>query len=124
MTIVFVVFGFALLLPAAIRGGASAPPLPFAIGWLVVTVGWFGFNVVRAPYHVTIHPDGRVHFDRLLGRDDVRAADITRIRRFWIYSAIIDTRQGTIWLRVLLSEMFDFLDTLRQLNPRIEVEGL
>ena len=124
MTVFFAIFGLALLLPMSIKGGPDAPPLGFTILWLVVVVGWFGFNVVRAPYRVTVEADGRVIFDRLVGRFQVPATEIRSVRRFWVYSAIVETNHGNIWLRVFLSEMFDFLNRLRELNPGLQVRGL
>ena len=122
MTLVFTIFGLALLLPQTL---AERPEeLPFMLMWFAV-LAWFWFNVLTSPYEVRMEADGRIVFRSLVRRREVHASQIRRVKGLPLHGGIQFTHDGgRIWLRVPLRSFYDFLIRLRELNPGIDTTGV
>jgi hypothetical protein len=119
MTIAFTGIGLTQLLPHA-RAGAGGEAL-FAVGWFAI-LATFWFKILTSPFKVTIEPDGRVVLRSVLRSREVHASRIRSIASTRTDQGLSILHEGGRSLVVMpLDDPHDFVYTLRELNPRIDV---
>jgi hypothetical protein len=123
----------------------SPQPMAPALVWPgVVFLAWgllWLFVALRKPYRATVHDDGDVEFEALLGRWRVPVSDVRwvkglvyelvevqdgwlqrlfRCRPLFTYGFLLRHTHGWVWLWAHRQEMYEFINALQALNPGIE----
>jgi len=117
--VAFTYIGITRLLPGARAGDTGE--LVFAVAWFGI-LSTFWFKLLTSPFKVTIEQDGRVVFRSALRRREVHASRIRSIASTRTDQALsVLYEGGRVTIPMQLDDPHDFLYTLRELNPRIEV---
>ena len=102
----------------------QGPPPWLFLPWLFACVLLWYFYVLRIPFELTVRDDKSVEFRSVIKRTVVYALDIKSIK------AGLDTRWvkikhagGTLRLANHIDGFYDFIWTLKSINPSIEVRG-
>jgi hypothetical protein len=94
----------------------------------VVVVGMFFHFALRIPIEITINEDQEVEFRGRLRTIAVPVSDIVMIRTGeWFdpnrFQAVLRHKEGKLTLINQFSDFADFLATVKELNPSIEIKG-
>jgi molybdopterin/thiamine biosynthesis adenylyltransferase len=101
---------------------ASDKWLPLAFIF-VMLVMWF--LTLRPPYRLTIRDDHRVEFKSLLRTVVIASHEIKSIKAQVLQPGMAELKheRGKIQLALQFDGFYEFLGTLKKLNPDIEIRG-
>lgn len=114
--------GLALMVIESRNSQAPDKWLPLAFIFVMLAM-WF--LTLRAPYRLTIRDDHCVEFKSLLRTMVIASHEIKSIkaRIFQPGMAELKHEKGKIQLAVQFDGFYEFLGTLKKLNPDIEIRG-
>ena len=113
-------FAFLLVLTLVTVFGLffAEPRWFFAV--ILLALVWEWNRHLRAPIRVRVSDDGSIEFRTLIGRREIEATTIERIRRAGRYCSI-EHGGRTTNLYANMEGLEDFLSHLRAANPELEV---
>jgi hypothetical protein len=105
----------------------AASVVATAVTWLIVPAGFFYF-ALAFPIEITIGEDATVRFRSQLRTITIPIADIISISTLgWCdpnrFNAVVRHKGGKLTLVNQFDDFEDFLATLRELNPSVEIKG-
>jgi uncharacterized membrane protein YfcA len=116
--------GLTLVLTIALLIALVLNPRPALAVAVAAVLGWFWFNVLRSPYEVSIDRDS-VTFVALGRRITASIGSIRRVVGQGYNSGfVVEGTDFKVWFRVPLRDTFDFLTSLREVNPAIEISRM
>jgi hypothetical protein len=96
--------------------------------WLVYVAVVAAYAAYAFTFEITVQPDGRIVFRSLLRTRTVPASDIVSIRPGFLdinrQYLVIRHRGGKVRLGGPFEHFYDFLTTLKRLNPSVDTDGL
>lgn len=119
-TTIFLLAFLVVLTGLSIVGLFFAEPRWFFAA-ILFALAWEWYRHLRAPIKIRVEDDGRIEFRTLLGRRELDAHAVKRIRRAGRYCTLEHGR-GTTNLYANMKGLEDFLSDLQAANPEIEVK--
>ena len=96
------------------------------VSWLMPVIGVYGtWTYLKMPYTVILTDAGQLHFESILGRQILSAAQVSRVRRDRLgWFVTFESADKRIQMLSRITGLWSLLSALHERNNALQVDGL
>jgi hypothetical protein len=124
MLLAFVAFAAFFVLPMWSRLSRESFEFWFTTAWLL-SIPWVAFVYLSTPFEIQLS-DSRIRFRSLIRKNEIAAADVKSVTKGFLTWHVVTIRHsaGKVNVPSQIDGFYQFLSSIKELNPAVEIRGL